>query len=155
MSKKLLISLVVLVLFACVAASAEWPQFHGPKHDNKSTETGLLKKWPDGGPKLLWTASGLGKGYSSVTVAGGMIYTAGMRDKQTYVIALGLDGKEKWRKSNGPSWKATMRHAARYAGSRATPTYDDGRLFHASENGHLTAYEARSGKELWQVDLFK
>ena len=32
-----------------------WPQFHGPKGDNISLETGLLKKWPEKGPKLLWS----------------------------------------------------------------------------------------------------
>jgi len=72
--------------------SAEWPCFHGPRRDNKSTETGLLKPWPNEGPALLWTHPGLGKGYSSVTLAGGLLYTAGMVEKQTYVIALDLDG---------------------------------------------------------------
>lgn len=152
--------LVMLVgLLACQWAAGEprpeWPCFHGPNRDNKSTETGLLKQWPEAGPKLLWTASGLGKGYSSVTVADGMIYTAGMLGKQTYVFALDLDGREKWRKLNGPSWETTMRHAVGYAGSRATPTYDEGRLYHASEHGRLTAFDARTGRELWGIDLFK
>ncbi|KKK49665.1 hypothetical protein LCGC14_3132770, partial [marine sediment metagenome] len=103
-------------------AKREWPSFHGPSRDNKSTETGLLKKWPEGGPKLLWTASGLGKGYSSVTIAGGLIYTAGMVEKQTYVIALDLDGKQKWRKPNGKSWVSKRSYSAAYAGARSTPT---------------------------------
>ena len=152
---------VVSIVVVCGSASGEprleWPSFHGPNRDNKSTETGLLKQWPEGGPKLLWTAEGLGKGYSSVTVAGGLIYTAGMLDKQTWVFAFDLDGREKWRKLNGPSWEAagTMRHAVGYAGSRATPTYDEGRLYHASEHGHLTAFDAPTGRELWRLDLFK
>ena len=81
----------------------EWPRFHGPKYDNKSAEMGLLKKWPDGGPKLLWTASGLGKGYSSVTIAEGILYTAGMIEKRTHVFAFDLEGREKWRRPNGQS----------------------------------------------------
>ncbi len=100
------------------APKSEWPCFHGPKRDNKSTEKSLLKKWPDGGPKLLWTAPGLGKGYSSVTIADGLIYTAGMIDKQTHVFAFDLDGKEKWRRLNGRSWKTTRRWAIGYTGSR-------------------------------------
>ena len=131
----------------------EWPCFHGPKRDNKSTETGLLKKWPDGGPELLWTASGLGKGYSSVTVGGGLIYTAGMISKQTYVFAFDLNGKQKWRKLNGRSWETTMRHAVAYAGSRSTPTYDEGRVYHLGERGRLTAFTAKSGDEIWSLDL--
>jgi len=133
----------------------EWPCFHGPKRDNKSTETGLLKKWPDAGPKLLWTASGLGKGYSSVTVAGGLIYTAGMIDKQTYVFAFGLDGKQKWRKLNGQSWETTRRYAMGYGGSRATPTCDEGRVYHLGERGRLGVFDAKTGTEVWHLDLFK
>ncbi len=133
----------------------EWPCFHGPKHDNKSLETGLLKTWPHGGPELLWSASGLGKSYSSVVVADGLIYTAGMIDKHTFVFALDLGGKEKWRKLNGRSWEATMSHAIAYAGSRSTPTYDEGRVYHLSEHGRLTAFEAKTGEEVWHLDLLR
>ncbi|HUS72085.1 MAG TPA: hypothetical protein VMY06_03390 [Sedimentisphaerales bacterium] len=52
-------------------APGHWPQWHGPNRDNVSTETSLLKQWPDGGPPLLWKATGLGKGVMSLAVAGG------------------------------------------------------------------------------------
>jgi len=136
-------------------ADGEWPCFHGPRRDNKSTETGLLRKWPDAGPRLLWTASGLGKGYSTVSIAGGLIYTAGMTKKQTCVVALGLDGKEKWRVVNGQSWESTMPHAIGYDGARSTPTVDEGRVYHVSEYGRLVALDAKSGEEIWHLDLFK
>ncbi|MHC4202958.1 MAG: hypothetical protein ACYSU0_23470, partial [Planctomycetota bacterium] len=42
-----------------------WPQWWGPRRDAISTETGLLRVWPAGGPKLGWAADGLGEGYSS------------------------------------------------------------------------------------------
>jgi outer membrane protein assembly factor BamB len=45
------------------------PRFRGPAGDGQFSETGLLKQWPEGGPKLAWTAQGLGQGYSSATVA--------------------------------------------------------------------------------------
>ncbi len=52
-----------------VAAACQWSQFHGPRRDNRSTETGLLLRWPDAGPRRLWTAPGIGYGYSSVNIA--------------------------------------------------------------------------------------
>ena len=66
-------AMFVLLIVALLVGSAEaapmdaaafpsWPQFRGPQNDNLSTETGLLKQWPEGGPKLLWTAKGLGRG---------------------------------------------------------------------------------------------
>ena len=51
----------VLTASAGYTAGQTWPQWHGPHRDNVSTETGLLKQWPEGGPKLLWTATGCGK----------------------------------------------------------------------------------------------
>jgi outer membrane protein assembly factor BamB len=154
-------ALTAVIVGLLVSASAagqpqpEWPCFHGPNRDNKSREIGLLKQWPEGGPKLLWTASRLGKGYSSVTIAGGLIYTAGMIRQQTYVFAFGLDGQRRWWKPNGRSWQSTMRHAVGYAGARSTPTYDEGRLYHLGERGRLAVFDANTGKEIWALDLFR
>ena len=159
--KLLLLPAVLLVTAGLVPQSAaggpkhEWPCFHGPNRDNKSTETGLLKQWPQDGPKLLWTARGLGKGYSSVTIAGGLIYTAGMIDKQTHVFAFDLNGKQKWRRRNGQSWESKRSHAIAYGGARATPTYDRGRVYHLGELGRLAAFDAKTGREIWAIDLFK
>ena len=60
-------------------SAGEWPQWRGPERNGVSKETGLLKRWPEGGPPLAWTASGLGSGLSSVAITGGRIFTAGDR----------------------------------------------------------------------------
>jgi len=148
---------VLLVAASAASRAADWPEYHGPRRDNKSTETGLLKSWPEGGPKLLWTASGLGKGYTPVSVAKGMIYTAGMVDKRTFVFAFDLNGRMKWRSPNGESWQASerMRHATSYGGSRGTPTVKDGVAYHLGDLGRLTAFRADTGRELWTVDMLE
>lgn len=133
--------------------SNEWPCFHGPARDNKSPETGLLKQWPDTGPKLLWTASGLDEGYSSVSIADGMIFTAGKFEKQTYVYAFDMNGGLKWRKPNGPAWKTLMPWAISYPGPRSTPTCDSGVVYHLGEMGRLAAFDVADGREIWFVDL--
>jgi len=78
--------------------SNEWPSFHGPDRTNKSTETGLLKEWPQNGPELLWTATGLGDGYSSISIGDGLIYTAGTTNNQSFVYSFDLRGKLIWKK---------------------------------------------------------
>ncbi len=88
----LAVSITLLPVFAQSPARNEWPCFHGLDRSNKSPETGLLKKWPESGPKLLWTASGLGDGYSSVSVAAGRVYVAGNVEKTGHVFALDLNG---------------------------------------------------------------
>ena len=82
LARRLVVTLVLAMALGELAFSGKpaaptWPQFHGPRRDNRSDETGLLKKWPSGGPELLWTAKGVGQGYSTVAVAGGLVYTTG------------------------------------------------------------------------------
>src|SRR5688500_3677038 len=60
-----------------LARAGDWPQWRGANRDNVSTETGLLKRWPKDGPPLAWKSTGVGEGYSSVSVAGGRIFTMG------------------------------------------------------------------------------
>jgi len=147
---------LVASLFWGVTASQEemeWHCFHGLDRENKSAEIGLLKEWPEAGPELLWTVSGLGEGYSSVTIAEGHIYTAGMIEKQTHVYAFDLNGTQVWKKPNGSSWEATRSHARSYVGSRSTPTYDNGVVYHLGETGRLATFDYRTGKEIWSLEL--
>ena len=128
------------------ALAAEWPQFRGPRRDGKSDETGLLKRWPEGGPKLLWTAKGLGHGFASLAIAHGLIYTSGSVGRDTAITALDLAGKPAWTFANGPAW------TGQHPGSRATPTIDGDRLYHQSPLGRVACLEARTGKKVWALD---
>ena len=145
-------AVVVLVgVFAASAGHADegayWPQFHGPRRDNISTETGLLKKWPEGGPELLWTAKGMGQGYSSVAIARGLIYTAGNIEKDTVITALDMGGAILWQEKNGGAWTGDR------PGSRGTPTVDGERLYHESPLGDVICLDAKTGKQIWQVNI--
>jgi outer membrane protein assembly factor BamB len=147
----------ISAILLCGAASAqnagEWPGFHGADRTNKSAETGLLSTWPGDGPELLFEIDGLGEGYSTVSIADGLIFAAGRRNDQTYVFANDMNGKTVWGKPNGKAWDTTMSHARTYTGSRSTPTYSDGILYHLSESGRMTAFESKTGQEIWTVNL--
>jgi outer membrane protein assembly factor BamB len=153
----LIICLYIILSSSTVIAQVlnEWPCFHGSDRTNKSTETGLAKAWPGNGPVLLWTVSGLGEGYSSISIGDGLLYTAGKYDNQTYVFCYDLNGKPVWKKPNGKAWTTTLSWATSYTGSRSTPTFDKGVLYHLSESGRLTAFEAKNGKEIWTRELAK
>lgn len=127
--------------------TANWPDFHGPGRTNISTETGLLRRWPEGGPPLVWKYAECGEGYSGVTIADGLIFTAGDFGDNEMILALDLDGKPVWKSPNGAAWIGSS------PGSRTMPTYSSGMLYHMNPNGRLACYEAASGKELWAVDL--
>jgi outer membrane protein assembly factor BamB len=145
---------IATAIAATSAFSADWPAFHGSDRSNKSKESGLLKEWPKGGPKLLWTAKGLGEGYSGVTVAGGFVYTAGNRDKGSFVFAFDLGGKLVWEKRAGASvYEAKDAFARPYQGSRGTPVVDGGVVYYLSDAGFLSALDAKTGAEKWSVSL--
>lgn len=44
--------------------AGDWPQWRGPNRDGISVETGLLREWPEGGPKVVWQVDSVGVGYS-------------------------------------------------------------------------------------------
>jgi outer membrane protein assembly factor BamB len=138
-------------ILTCAAYTADqdpsWPQFHGPNRDNLSTEKGLLKKWPEPGPPLLWTAKGLGDGYSSISISSGMIYTAGNIEKDTVVTALDLDGNIVWQVKNGKAWIRDR------PGTRGTPTIDGDRLFHQNPLGNVLCLKAKTGKKIWELNV--
>jgi outer membrane protein assembly factor BamB len=152
-----IITIIIITISICLSASPTWTQWQGLNRDSISTETGLLKEWPEGGPALLWTAEGCGKGYSSVAVTEKMIYTAGTMKNQTFVMAFDMAGKMKWKTVNGEQWKpgATMFWAASYDGARATPTVDNGIVYHLNDLGLLSALDAENGKLKWSANLPK
>lgn len=71
---------VMGVQCTCLQA-VDWPRFRGPNRDGKSPETGLLKKWPDAGPTLIRTISGVGAGFSSPVISGERLDITGKVDK--------------------------------------------------------------------------
>ncbi len=148
---KIIDLLKIALLVTAPAAGGDWPQFHGPRRDNISTETGLLKRWPEGGPKLLWTARGLGHGFSSVSMAGGRIFTAGNIADQTVVTALDTGGKTQWQAKCGGAW--TRRGLL--PGTRGTPTLDGDRVYYETPLGDLACLDANSGRKLWGLNILR
>lgn len=132
-----------------------WAQFHGPARDSICREEGLLRAWPEGGPELLWTLKGLGRGYSTVSIAGGTIFTMGDRavgtEEAQFVFAFDLETREElWATRVGPSHKD--------GGPRCTPTIDGDRLYAVGTDGDLVCLDAATGNVRWRksfVDEFE
>lgn len=134
--------LAVRLAVAAPAPPSEWPGWRGPARDGKSTDTRLLKEWPAGGPALLWKATGIGSGFSSVAVAGGRVYITGIVDNELVLTALSLDGKVLWRAKHGPEHNNVP-------GARATPTVDGDRVYLTSGTGRIGCFDAQTGAVRW------
>jgi outer membrane protein assembly factor BamB len=131
------------------AATYDWPQFRGPNRDGVSAEKGLLARWPADGPKLAWSVQGVGKGFTHVTVADGLVYVTGLVDKKGVLRAYTPDGKPKWEAEYGEEWSRN------HPGARSIPTVHDGLAYVASGVGNIACFEAATGRRVWFVKLFE
>lgn len=134
-----------------------WPTFRGPGRTAVSPDTGLLSAWPEGGPKLLWESAGAGRGYSSLAITGGRIYTLGdglstADDKDEYLVCFDqADGSQLWKTKTGPAWNSG---SPTWQGSRSTPSVDGDRVYVLTAEGELLCCQT-SGAELWRKNLKK
>ncbi|HSR70416.1 MAG TPA: PQQ-binding-like beta-propeller repeat protein [Acidobacteriota bacterium] len=128
--------------------AGDWPQWRGVERNGQSSDTGLLKEWPENGPPLVYSASGVGKGYSSLSLSDGLIFTMGDIDSAQYVVALRAeDGSSAWKTRVGPPWPD------QYVGARSTPTVDGDRLYALGTEGDLVCLRKSDGQELWRRNL--
>lgn len=144
-------SACMVVLFAAwtgVVRGADWPQFRGPSRDGISPERGLLQKWPDGGPRVVWRNDKIGYGWSSVAVVKATVYTSGVIDDILTVTSLDSAGHVRWQQRLERASKG-----AGYKGSRSTPTVDGNRLYVVSGDGTVYCLTADSGEQVWSANL--
>jgi outer membrane protein assembly factor BamB len=124
-------------------AAGEWPGWRGPNRDGKSSDAGLLKEWPEGGPPLLWKVDTLGNGFSSVAVSDGTVYITGDTADKLILYAFDMDGKPKWQAPIDAPWTKS------HPGARSTPVIDGGKVYLVSGNGVVACLDAKTGKPVW------
>ena len=145
--QKLILSIFIYTASVAIVYSQLY-EWRGPGRTGIYNESGLLKKWPDGGPKLLWEASNMGFGYSSATVTDDAVYITGRKDSSDVLIALTPDGKIKWETIYGRAWMTN------HTGSRCTPTYYNGSIFVISGSGDIVCVGS-DGKIKWSKNHYR
>ncbi len=142
-----LLVVAVTLLAAPLAglARAEWPQWRGPNRDGVSTETGLMKSWPEGGPPRAWLFEDCGVGYSAPAIVGDRLYTMGARNDEEQLIAIDVaTGKEAWQAPIGKMLENNWGD-----GPRGTPTVDGEFLYALGAQGNIICVRARDGSVVW------
>lgn len=131
-------------------AKGEWPQILGPQRTGVSTETGLLDRFPEGGPKQVWRVPG-GVGMSGLAVSRGRVVTLLQRSREQKLVALdAASGKLVWETPLGPEYRNGMGN-----GPRATPAIAGNQVFAFTGDGVLTAHNFEDGKQLWSHNVLK
>jgi len=166
LSRVAFFSFVAAVLLSTAVTAADWPQWMGPDRDDVWPETGIVEKFPAGGPKFLWRKPVNG-GFASPAVVGGKVYvtdylkTAGdnkpapttrnqLQGKERVLCLDARDGSELWKHEYDCPYTI-----AYPAGPRCTPTIDDGRLFSLGAMGDLYCLDAKAGTVIWSKNLPK
>jgi outer membrane protein assembly factor BamB len=160
---RLMLSLMSVIAIATGSrvSAEDWPQWGGPNRDFVVSSTGLADKWPDGGPRAIWSRP-LGTGHSGIVAADGRLFTMyragnarskqGPWDAEEAVVALdAATGKTIWEFKY-----ASKREDFGFgAGPHSTPLVVGNRLFTIGTNKQLFAFDTRTGKVLWSHDLIK
>lgn len=152
MKTNVTLTAAVLMVVACSSLAADWPQWRGQNRDGKSTDTGLLKEWPDDGPPLAWKIDKLGGGYTAPSIAAGRIFGMSNRGEDEVVWALSeTDGKELWVARLGPAF--AQRASQGREGPACTPTVDGERLYVEGLGGNVACLQVKDGKIIWQISM--
>lgn len=138
---------VTILLTSITISNAQFAQFGGPNRNGIYNETGLLDIWPEDGPELIATISGIGFGFASPSVTENGIYVAGMLDTIGYVFHFDTDYKLKWKTEIGPEF------SYKYLGSRGTPTIEGNRLYYAASMGDAVCLNTETGEKIWHFNV--
>ncbi len=127
-----------------------WTNFRGPNRDGRYDEMAVLTSWPANGLTPIWKQP-IGIGYASFVVADGRAYTIEQRRGKEVVTAYDVNnGRELWNQG----WNAEY-NDENGDGPRATPTWDDGRIYALGATGELRCLDAKTGAVAWGRNILK
>jgi outer membrane protein assembly factor BamB len=150
MKNRLKLITVMVALSVTSVVAADWPWLYGPRRDHTSEQKGLLRTWPQEGPKVLWTVP-MGPGFGGPAVSGGSVYVLD-RDEKVGDTLRALDlasGKELW------TFAYEAPGSFMFAGSRTVPTVDGEYVYTVGPMGDLHAISTKTRKPVWRKNIWK
>jgi outer membrane protein assembly factor BamB len=130
--------------------AADWPWIYGPTRNNTSDQKGLLRTWPSGGPKQLWSVP-VNVGFGGPAISGGKIYLFDRDEKvgdNLRVLDL-ASGQELWH------FAYAAPGTFMFPGSRTTPTVDAERVYTSGPLGDLYCLDTQTHKPVWHKNIWK
>jgi outer membrane protein assembly factor BamB len=158
---------LVVASLSVPARASDWPQWLGPQRDGVWHETGLVDKFPAGGPKVVWRTP-IGTGYSGPAVANGRVYVmdrerardaegkpvrptkAGIQGKERILCLNKADGQIIWKHEYDCPYKLSYP-----SGPRTTAILQGDRLYTLGAMGDLKCLDAAKGAVHWAKNLSK
>lgn len=143
--------LLALCSAALVTAGTaeDWPQYLGPERNSTSSETGILRAWPEGGPEVLWKVA-VRKGFGGPVIKDGKVYLLDRNDEvgETLRCLELATGRELWQFGyDAPG-------SVMFPGSRGVPTVDEKRVYTCGHNGDLHCIDTGTHQPVWKVNIW-
>jgi outer membrane protein assembly factor BamB len=149
--RSILTPIVVLFIFAQALVAQDWPQWRGPSRDGSVPASGVPANWP-ASFQTTWRVD-IGEGYSSPVTSANRVFVHSRKDPDEIVTAIDLrDGKVTWQQKYAAPFTKNQYATAMAKGPNATPLVLGTRLFTMGATGIFVAWDAASGRQLWQKD---
>jgi outer membrane protein assembly factor BamB len=151
-SRPIVFALILATVPVAIQAqrpAADWPQYRGVARDGAAQNFAVPQVWPE---TLVqrWKAE-VGIGYATPLVVDDRVYVFSRRGDNEAMTALDAQtGKELWQTGYPVDFtmhSAAVRHGK---GPKSTPAYANGTLFAIGMTGVVTAFDAKTGEQLWQ-----
>jgi outer membrane protein assembly factor BamB len=147
--KRVMIFAVLMILLSNVTEAQSVSQWRSTDRKGIFDEKGLLKKWPESGPREIWSINTIGNGFVSPVFSGDRFYISGEIDTVTWLFCHNLKGEEIWRTRLGKEWMRS------YPGSRTAATVVDDLIYIGTGMGDLFCLKKNDGKIVWSKELIK
>lgn len=143
-------ALTALAVLSAQGNQTDWPQWRGSNRDGAAASFAEPKAWPEQLTRK-WKVE-VGLGYSAPITAGNRVYAFSRQEPNEVMRALDAEtGNIIWETSYPapftPNPAATRTHGP---GPKSTPTFANGKLYTLGMSGIVTAFDAATGKQLWQ-----
>lgn len=127
-------------------AKNDWSEFRGKNRDGIIYGTSISTNWNANPPVLVWKRP-VGPGWSGISVIGPRLFTQEQRGPKEVVACYDANtGDELWTHEE----ETRFEEALAGAGPRATPTFDNGKLYTFGGTGILLCLDAATGKQIWK-----
>jgi outer membrane protein assembly factor BamB len=129
--------------------AGDWPGFRGANRDGVVRGASINADWSKSPPRQVWRHP-IGPGWSSMAIVDGRLFTQEQRGEHDVVVCMdAATGSEIWsHDEEGRFWDPLSS-----VGPRATPTFDNGKIYAQGATGTLLCLDAASGNKIWSRDI--